>query len=163
MVVEVGISTLEAKAMGIDETTEIEIEQHEFYHIDPGIVVANEQYFEIFSELRMNTKKLEAVVLDSFSIKSIYGKTSDEAAVVFCSILEAIRELPDSVENYLVRIEFLTDNFHVALKPTIFSNEPPVYSSIPRYYVQLLVHFGINGIGTGHLEMALMITGTSKV
>ncbi|OIT37920.1 hypothetical protein A4A49_29584 [Nicotiana attenuata] len=56
---------------------------YEFYHINSGIVIANEQYFEIFSELRMNHKKLEAVVLDSFSIKSSYGKNSEEANIVF--------------------------------------------------------------------------------
>ncbi|OIS99572.1 hypothetical protein A4A49_11335 [Nicotiana attenuata] len=115
---------------------------YEFYHINSGIVIANEQYFEIFSELRMNHKKLEAVVLDSFSIKSTYGKNSEEADVVFCLILEAIRELPDSIVNHLV------------LDPTIFSDEPPICSGIPRYPVQFSVPFGINDIGTGHPEMA---------
>lgn len=50
----------------------------------------------------MNHKKHKAVVLDSFSIKSSYGKTSEEADVVFCLILEAIRELPEFLFSILV-------------------------------------------------------------
>lgn len=61
---------------------------------------------KILSELRMNSKKLEAFVLYSSSLMSTYYKTSEKAGVVSYSILEEIKELPVLVGNYLVRASF---------------------------------------------------------
>lgn len=38
----------------------------------------------------------------------------------FCSILEAIRKLSDSVGRYLIGFEFLRVNFHVSQTSAIF-------------------------------------------
>ncbi|OIT39980.1 hypothetical protein A4A49_24570 [Nicotiana attenuata] len=132
---------------------------YEFYHVDLGIVVANERYFEILSELRINSKKLEAVVLYSFSLLSTYDKTSEKAGVVSYSILEEIKELPVLVGNYLVIAEFLKDNFSIALNLIVSSDDSYVDIHSPRYLIQFSAH----NIETEHLEKILMFADDAGI
>lgn len=115
---------------------------------------------KILSELRMNSKKLEAVVLYSSSRASTYGKTSEEAGVFSCSILEEIKELHKNlVGNYLVRAEFLKDNFSIALNLIVSSDDSPVDIRSPRYLIQFSVH----NIETEHLEKILMFADDAGI
>lgn len=59
----------------------------ELYYIDSGIVVVNEHDFEMLFEQSVNPKKREAVALDSFSIMTTCGKTSEEEDMIFVHYL----------------------------------------------------------------------------
>jgi len=106
------------------------------------------------------TEKMVAVdaVFDSVSVATTFKDKLEEVGVIFCSISEAVKEVPDLVRKYLGSVVPLTDNRHSTLNMAVFSDGTFVY--IPkgvRCPMELSTYFRINAANTGQFERTLII------
>ncbi|GAC1406448.1 MAG: Fe-S cluster assembly protein SufB [Novosphingobium sp.] len=97
-------------------------------------------------------------VFDSVSVATTFRKELEAAGVVFRSISEAIREMPDLVRQWLGKVVPMHDNFFAALNCAVFSDGTFVY--IPegvRCPMELSTYFRINAENTGQFERTLIV------
>ncbi|WP_295631833.1 Fe-S cluster assembly protein SufB [Novosphingobium sp.] len=97
-------------------------------------------------------------VFDSVSVATTFRKELESAGVVFRSISEAIREMPDLVRQWLGKVVPMHDNFFAALNCAVFSDGTFVY--IPegvRCPMELSTYFRINAENTGQFERTLIV------
>jgi Fe-S cluster assembly protein SufB len=105
-------------------------------------------------------------VFDSVSVGTTFKKELAEKGVIFCSILEAVREHPELVRQYLGSVVPVGDNYFAALNSAVFSDGSFVF--IPkgvRCPMELSTYFRINARDTGQFERTLIIArnGASSV
>ena len=107
-------------------------------------------------------KKLSGVavdiVMDSVSVATTFRETLAKDGIIFCSISEAIKDYPDLVKKYIVKVIPKKDNFYAALNSAVFSDGSFCY--IPKGVkcpMELSTYFRINQAGTGQFERTLVI------
>ena len=97
-------------------------------------------------------------VFDSISVATTYQKTLEEKGIIFCSVSEAVKKVPDIIRKYLGSVVPYTDNFYASLNSAVFSDGSFVY--IPkgvRCPIELMTYFRINSANTGQFERTLII------
>ncbi len=97
-------------------------------------------------------------VFDSVSIGTTFRETLRKAGVIFCSFSEAVKEVPELVEQYLGSVVPIGDNFFATLNAAVFSDGSFCY--IPkgvRCPMELSTYFRINALNTGQFERTLII------
>ncbi|MDA1188423.1 MAG: Fe-S cluster assembly protein SufB [Chloroflexi bacterium] len=102
-------------------------------------------------------------VFDSVSVATTYQKMLEEHGVVFCSVSEAVKRVPEIVKKYLGSVVPYTDNYYAALNSAVFSDGSFVY--IPkgvRCPIELMTYFRINTLDSGQFERTLIIAEDSS-
>src|SRR6202000_1380877 len=97
-------------------------------------------------------------VFDSVSVATTFQKELKQAGVIFMPILEAIREHPELVREYLGTVVPTSDNYFATLNSAVFSDGSFVY--VPpgvRCPMELSTYFRINAAKTGQFERTLII------
>ena len=98
------------------------------------------------------------IVMDSVSVATTFKETLSKKGIIFCSISEAIQDLPDLIKKYLGTVVPKKDNFYAALNSAVFSDGSFCY--IPKGVkcpMELSTYFRINQAGTGQFERTLVI------
>ena len=97
-------------------------------------------------------------VFDSVSVATTFKHKLEEAGVIFCSISEAVKRVPEIVKKYLGSVVPYADNKHACLNSAVFTDGSFVY--IPkgvRCPMELSTYFRINAAKTGQFERTLII------
>lgn len=97
-------------------------------------------------------------VFDSVSVATTYRSALESHGVIFCSISEAVKEVPDLVRRYLGSVVPYSDNKHACLNSAVFTDGSFVY--IPkgvRCPMELSTYFRINAQNTGQFERTLIV------
>jgi Fe-S cluster assembly protein SufB len=97
-------------------------------------------------------------VFDSVSVVTTFKDELAKAGVIFTSVSEAVKTLPELVRKYLGSVVPITDNFYATLNSAVFSDGSFVY--VPpgvRCPMELSTYFRINERQTGQFERTLII------
>ena len=97
-------------------------------------------------------------VFDSVSVATTFKHKLEEAGVIFCSISEAVKRVPEIVKKYLGSVVPYADNKHACLNSAVFTDGSFVY--IPkgvRCPMELSTYFRINAAKTGQFERTLIV------
>ncbi|KAL5715799.1 Iron-sulfur cluster assembly SufBD protein abci8 [Ranunculus cassubicifolius] len=131
---------------------------------DPELLM----YFDRLGVPLTEQKRLANVavdaVFDSVSIATTHRKELEKVGVIFCSILEAVKEYPDLVRKYLGRVVPSDDNYYAALNAAVFSDGSFCY--IPKDTtcpMPISTYFRINAMETGQFERTLIIADERSV
>ena len=102
-------------------------------------------------------------IFDSVSVATTYRKKLEEHGVIFCSVSEAVKRVPEIVKKYLGSVVPYSDNYYAALNSAVFSDGSFVY--IPkgvRCPIELMTYFRINTLDSGQFERTLIIAEDSS-
>ena len=97
-------------------------------------------------------------VMDSVSVMTTFKEQLREQGIIFMSISEAVKEVPELVKKYLGSVVPYRDNYFAALNSAVFSDGSFVY--IPkgvRCPMELSTYFRINARNTGQFERTLIV------
>jgi len=97
-------------------------------------------------------------VFDSVSVATTFREELAKAGVIFLSISEAVKQLPDLVRRHLGSVVPIHDNFYACLNSAVFSDGTFVY--VPkgvRCPMELSTYFRINAQNTGQFERTLIV------
>ncbi len=92
-------------------------------------------------------------VMDSVSVKTTFKEELYKQGIIFSSLSDAVKEHPDLVQQYLVSVVPVGDNFFAALNAAVFSDGSFCY--IPkgvRCPMELSTYFRINAAQTASLS-----------
>ena len=131
--------------------------------VDPDLLAMYKKLgISVDEQKKMNNVAMD-IVVDSVSVATTFKKTLGEKGIIFMSISEAIKELPELVKKYIGTVVPTTDNYYAALNSAVFSDGSFCY--IPkgvRCPMELSTYFRINQAGTGQFERTLLIADESS-
>lgn len=129
--------------------------------VDPEILKTFEKLgISLNEQKRLANVKNVAMdaVFDSVSIATTFKEELSKAGVIFCSISEAVREMPDLVRKHLGSVIPAADNYFAALNSAVFSDGSFVY--VPKGVhcpMEVATYFRINAETSGQFERTLIV------
>ncbi|MGH2574658.1 MAG: Fe-S cluster assembly protein SufB, partial [Ignavibacteria bacterium] len=95
--------------------------------VDPELLKTFEKLGIPLEEQKMFSGVAVDAVFDSVSVATTYKEKLKELGIIFCSVSEAVHEVPDIVKKYLGSVVPYTDNFFATLNSAVFSDGSFVY------------------------------------
>ena len=126
--------------------------------VDPELLKTYDKLGVPLHERAMLAGVAVDAVFDSVSVATTFREKLAKQGIIFCSISEAVKALPDLVREYLGSVVPYTDNFFACLNAAVFSDGTFVY--IPkgvRCPMELSTYFRINAKKTGQFERTLIV------
>ena len=98
--------------------------------VDPALLATFDRLGIPLNEQKRLTNVAVDAVFDSVSIATTFKAELREQGIIFMSLSEAVKEVPDLVRKHLGSVVPAADNFYAALNAAVFSDGSFVY--IPR-------------------------------
>lgn len=126
--------------------------------IDPELLKTYEKLgIPLLEQKRLAGVAVDAI-FDSVSIATTFREDLAKVGVMFCSISEALQEMPEVVKKYMGSVVPYTDNYFAALNSAVFSDGSFCY--VPKDTIcpmDLSSYFRINTEGSGQFERTLIV------
>jgi FeS assembly protein SufB len=126
--------------------------------VDPALLATFDRLGIPLNEQKRLTNVAVDAVFDSVSIATTFKAELREQGIIFMSLSEAVKEVPDLVRKHLGSVVPAADNFYAALNAAVFSDGSFVY--IPkgvRSPMEISTYFRINASETGQFERTLIV------